>query len=155
MDLLRPPMADDDTDRKIRIGRRIRELRMESPYTQEAIAQEIGVSLRGYQAMEGRGAVSFASLEKIAALHKKDLDYFYREDSPPALERAVELLEENQELMREILRRLAAVAPPLTEEDGLQAARQVVVDARKARRAPKRGTAKRAPSSPGSRPASG
>lgn len=145
--------AERDAERKRRVGRRIRELREGSVYTQEAVAKRIGVSLRGYQAMEEKGAASFPSLQKIAAVHDVDVSYFQEGVNGDRLDEAITLLRETHALMREIATRLDAVVPPLSEADALQAAKQVVADAEKARRAPKRGTAKRAPSSRGSRPA--
>jgi transcriptional regulator with XRE-family HTH domain len=146
--------TDSDPDRKRRIGRRIRELRQQSPYTQEAMAKEIGVSLRGYQAMEGKGAVSYDNLDKIARLHKVELSYFYADGANgDRLDQAIQLLAENQELMRQILRRLEAVAPPLSEAEAIQAYEQAVADGERARRAPKPAAGRRSAGTH-SRPAS-
>jgi transcriptional regulator with XRE-family HTH domain len=135
-----------ETSRKESIGRRLRELRMRSPYTQEKVAELIDVSLRGYQKMEQSGGIRYQNLEQLADLFSVDVDYFFQDDEQPGADRldeAIRLLHDNQDLMRQILRRLEAVVPPLSEAEALQAYEQAVVDGDRAQRAPKRAAGKR------------
>lgn len=146
-----------ETRRKEAIGRRLRELRVRSPYTQEKVAELIDVSLRGYQKMEQSGGIKYENLEQLAELFHVDVDYFFQSEEQPVaadrLDQAIQLLAENQELMRQILRRLEAVAPPLSEAEARQAYEQAVADGERARRAPKRAAGKRSAATR-SRPAS-
>lgn len=108
---------------KERRARLLRELRDRSPLTQEAVAERIDVSLRGYQKMEQTGGVSFSNLEKLADLFGVDVDYFFREgqDEPvrdsDQLDRIEELLRANNDLMQQLVSRLdaAPAAPPESE----------------------------------------
>lgn len=82
-----------DQDSKRSVGQRLRDLREHSPYTQEAVADAIHVSLRGYQKMEQTGGISFANLQKLANLFKVDIGHFYDLDqtgSPAALREQME-----------------------------------------------------------------
>lgn len=68
-------------DHKRRVGERLRSLRERSPYTQEGVADEIGVGLRAYQKMEQTGGVKFDNLQKLATLFKVEVAHFYDDDN--------------------------------------------------------------------------
>lgn len=110
----------EDIERKQLVGRRLRELRDRSPYTQAAIADAIGVQLRAVQKMEQTGGISYSNKQKLAELFDVDVSYFFPNDAgePAAndqIERIESMLRANNTLLLEIVTRLDAVAPPLTE----------------------------------------
>lgn len=78
-----------DQEQKHRIGERLRTLRERSPYTQEAVADHIGVTIRAYQKQEQTGGVKYENLEKLADLFGVTVSYFYEER--PALSRDAQL----------------------------------------------------------------
>lgn len=91
-----------DQQQKLAIGARIKDLRERSPYTQEALADRLGVSLRGYQRMEETGGIKYANVEKLAHVHEVDVDYILRgtlEKAPaPDLSRSDQLAEIERKL---------------------------------------------------------
>lgn len=54
---------------RLEIARRIKDLRVRSPYTQPKIAAELNIGLRGYQKLEEKGTTSFERCEEIARIH--------------------------------------------------------------------------------------
>ena len=75
-------LAALEKERKLQIAERIRELRQNSPYTQEAIAERLGVTVRAYQKQEKTGGVSYENVEKLAGLHGVETDWILRGDKP-------------------------------------------------------------------------
>ncbi len=69
--------ASVDQERKQAIGRRMRTLRTRSPYTQEQVADILGITVRGYQKAEQTGMVKHERLERLAELYDVDVDAFY------------------------------------------------------------------------------
>lgn len=57
---------------------RIKQLREESPYTQEAIADLVGVKIRSYQKWEEGGGIEWDNLEKLADIHKVSVQWIHR-----------------------------------------------------------------------------
>lgn len=87
-----------------RIGERVRELREERSWTQQALAQKVGVSQSTVAGVEsGAQFPGTALLSRLANVFRVGLDFFYRETPNPfeALLRAEEVKPE----MREALRR--------------------------------------------------
>lgn len=64
LDTLPPDLVEQA--RKLAIGRRIADARERSRWTQENIADHLGLSTRGYQKVEERGTTSFERCEKLA-----------------------------------------------------------------------------------------
>jgi transcriptional regulator with XRE-family HTH domain len=101
-----------DDERKRRVGARLRDLRQHSPYTQEAIAEHIGVTLRAYQKMEQTGGMSYPNRVKLADLFKVDIGVLYDEpatevitldDRLARLEHAVSRLENIEQQLNHVL----------------------------------------------------
>jgi transcriptional regulator with XRE-family HTH domain len=70
-----------DSERKRQIGDRLKELREGSPYTQEAIADRLGITVRAYQKQEATGGVSYDNIEKLAELHGVEADWILKGDT--------------------------------------------------------------------------
>lgn len=58
-----------DAQRKAEIAARIKQLRVDSPYTQDKIAGLVGLGVRGYQKWEEAGSISHENAEKLAEIH--------------------------------------------------------------------------------------
>jgi len=56
---------------RLEIGARIKLLRERSPYKQQAVADKLGLGLRGYQKLEKTGTEDFSRCEEIFKIHKK------------------------------------------------------------------------------------
>jgi transcriptional regulator with XRE-family HTH domain len=54
---------------RLEIGERIASLRERSPYTQPALAEKLGIGLRGYQKLEKEGTTRYERCQEIAAIH--------------------------------------------------------------------------------------
>lgn len=67
-------------DEAARAGRadRIKRLREESAYTQPALAEEVGVTLRAYQRWEEGGGIEWEHLERLAELHGVSVQWLHR-----------------------------------------------------------------------------
>lgn len=74
---LRLQVALDEAAKAERAGR-IRQLREESPYTQPALADKVGVTLRAYQRWEEGGGIEWEHLEKLAEIHDVDVQWIHR-----------------------------------------------------------------------------
>lgn len=59
-----------EEQRRKEIGQRMKELRERSPYTQDDIAEMLGVKPRTYQRQEERGTTKFALVERLAEIHQ-------------------------------------------------------------------------------------
>lgn len=70
-----------DQQRRLELAERMKSLREESPYTQQAIADQIGLQLRSYQKAEQTGGISYDRLQKLAALHGVDFDWLLKGES--------------------------------------------------------------------------
>lgn len=104
-------------DEKQRLERaaRIRQLREESPYTQEAVAERVGVKLRSYQKWEEGGGIEWEHLEALADLHRVDVQWIHRgRERGPAPE-----LFKNPQLDR-IEERLKRIEAALAADSALQ-----------------------------------
>lgn len=67
-----------DQVRRRELAARMRTLREESPYTQEAIADKIGLKLRSYQKAEQTGGISYEKLQALAGVHEVDFDWLLK-----------------------------------------------------------------------------
>jgi len=67
-----------DEQRRLEIAGRIKELREQSPYTQPAIADRIGVTVRAYQKWEQTGGLTGEHLEELAKLHNVTPEFIWR-----------------------------------------------------------------------------
>src|SRR4051794_35591384 len=56
---------------RLEIGARIKLLRERSPYKQQAVAEKLGLGLRGYQKLEKNGTEDFERCEALYKIHKK------------------------------------------------------------------------------------
>jgi len=56
---------------RLEIGERITALRERSPWTQPAMAEKLGIGLRGYQKLEKEGTTRYERCEEIADIHKE------------------------------------------------------------------------------------
>jgi len=70
-------MALEEQQRSERAGR-IKKLREESPFTQEAVADRVGVKLRTYQKWEEGGGITWVHLESLASLHDVEVQWIHR-----------------------------------------------------------------------------
>lgn len=61
-----------DEARKLEIGERIRRLREESPYKQQAVADKLGIGLRAYQKLEEVGTTRWERCEELAEIFEVD-----------------------------------------------------------------------------------
>lgn len=78
-------------------SRRIRELRVETGYTQEFIADQIGISLDGYRKIErGVNGAKVDTLLAIAELYGVSLDYLVYGQVTPNLETVSDSLTERE-----------------------------------------------------------
>lgn len=103
-------------DEAARAGRadRIKRLREESAYTQPALAEAVGVTLRAYQRWEEGGGIEWEHLEKLAEIHGVSVQWLHRgeERATPDVLGALsssELLAELRSLRAELLAELSAV----------------------------------------------
>lgn len=67
-----------DEQQRIERAERIKQLREESPYTQAALAERIGVSPRAYQRWEEGGGIEWDHLERLAEIHGVDVMWIHR-----------------------------------------------------------------------------
>jgi transcriptional regulator with XRE-family HTH domain len=74
---LRLRMALDAKQRAER-AQRIKQLREESPYTQAAIADRVGVTPRAYQRWEEGGGIEWEHLERLAEIHDAEVLWIHR-----------------------------------------------------------------------------
>lgn len=103
---------------------RIRTLREESPYTQGAIADAIGVTPRAYQRWEEGGGVTWDNLEALAKLHGVSVHWLHKGEGPrvgdPFSQLTVPpstegLAEEVRQLRSEVAEALAELSQVRTE----------------------------------------
>lgn len=62
------------------MGSRIRGLRERSPYTQQAMADKVGVGLRMWQRIEERGITDWSRVQEIAEIHDVDPHWIWDGD---------------------------------------------------------------------------
>jgi transcriptional regulator with XRE-family HTH domain len=62
---------------RLEIASRITELREKSRWTQPEIADQLGLSLRGYQKIEEKGTSKFERAEEIAEIHGVDPNWIW------------------------------------------------------------------------------
>lgn len=74
---LRLRVALDELQRAQR-AERIKQLREESPYTQEALSDKLGITVRAYQAWEEGGGIKWENLENLAEIHSVDIQWIHR-----------------------------------------------------------------------------
>lgn len=58
-----------DQTQRLEIASRIAQLRERSPFTQPQVADQLGLTLRGYQKIEAKGTASFERCEELAKIH--------------------------------------------------------------------------------------
>jgi transcriptional regulator with XRE-family HTH domain len=93
-----------DAERKARIARRLRELRDESPYTQEAIARKLHMSLRAYQKIEATGGTRYPNLEALADIYEVPVESLWEDpDEPQAPADVGERLDRIEKTLGEVL----------------------------------------------------
>lgn len=64
------------------VGYRIRELRIQKGWTQEQVAEKLGVALRNYQEMErGRQNLTLRTLTRMAHVLEREVSEFFEEPS--------------------------------------------------------------------------
>lgn len=101
-----------DDQRKREIGARIRELRVDSPYTQQAVADRVGVTLRALQKWEQGRGITYENVERVANVFDVDVDYVLKGVAKPApnliggMNPEPNRLNVIEQLLREILSRL-------------------------------------------------
>jgi transcriptional regulator with XRE-family HTH domain len=102
---------DDDEQKYVMMGARLRQAREFLGLSQEAVAEALGIPRASISAMEtGRRKVSSLELRDLAHLYKRPLDWFYASETEPidedetvvALFRATRTL--NQEDKEQVLR---------------------------------------------------
>lgn len=123
---------------KTEIGRRIAELRDRSPYTQERLAGELGLTLRAYQKLEQLGTTRYTRCEEVARAHEPwtskhpewqhvDADWIWdgidRTQTPPTLVDPGVQLDRIEQKLDAVLEAVALVAMGQGEAAAL-AARQ-------------------------------
>ena len=63
------------------IGKNIKKIRMEKNYTQEYLAEKLGVSATAYRKMEqGETQITISKLEQIATILEKEITHFLNND---------------------------------------------------------------------------
>jgi len=67
-----------DEQQQLERAARIKQLREESPYTQAALADLVGVTPRAYQRWEEGGGIEWDHLEKLAEVHGVDVMWIHR-----------------------------------------------------------------------------
>lgn len=67
-----------DEQQQIERAARIKQLREESPYTQAALADLIGVTPRAYQRWEEGGGIEWDHLERLAEIHDVEVMWIHR-----------------------------------------------------------------------------
>ena len=75
---LRDEVSGLDEDGRRARAQRIKRLRQESAYTQPAIAEAVGVTLRAYQRWEEGGGIEWEHLESLAELHGVEPQWIHR-----------------------------------------------------------------------------
>lgn len=63
---------------RVERAQRIKQLREESPYTQAALADKVGVTPRAYQRWEEGGGIEWEHLEKLAEIHDVDVMWIHK-----------------------------------------------------------------------------
>ena len=63
-------------------GQRIKELRESRHLTQEAMADKLGVTLRGYQEWEAGGGIKWENVKKLAKQHGVEADFLMNGPKP-------------------------------------------------------------------------
>lgn len=133
-----------DQQRRLELAARMKELRVESPYTQEAVADKIGLKLRSYQKAEKTGGISYEKLRKLAKLHNVEFDWLLRgEHDAPPWGRPVEAPgsfvgngHQPADRLTEVLERLAAIETRLQTEQARNAEMRSQIDLLVARSKP-------------------
>lgn len=67
-----------DEQQQLARAARIKQLREESPYTQAALADLVGVTPRAYQRWEEGGGIEWEHLERLAEVHGVDVIWIHR-----------------------------------------------------------------------------
>lgn len=62
---------------RLAIGERIKQLREQSPYTQPAMADLMGLTLRGYQKLEEKGTTIWDHAKTLAKIHDVDVQWIW------------------------------------------------------------------------------
>jgi hypothetical protein len=70
-----------ELERQMEVARRIKELR--GPRPQEALANEIPVTLRAYQEWEAGGGIAWANLQRLAEIHGVSTNWLLYGDERP------------------------------------------------------------------------
>ena len=66
-----------ETQHKLEIAARVRELRSRSPFTQANIADKLGITLRAYQAMEAKGTTKWERCEELAKIYDTTPEFIW------------------------------------------------------------------------------
>lgn len=66
------------------MGARIRELREQSPYKQQHMADRLSIGLRMYQRIEQRGTTEWERVEQLATIHGADPHWIWSGKEKPA-----------------------------------------------------------------------
>ena len=108
-------------------GQRIKELRESRHLTQEAMAETLDVTLRGYQEWEAGGGIKWDNVKKLAKFHKVDADFLM---NGPQLETPdpfgdADQLNRIERRLDEIVKRLDSMTVVADEFVSQQTARQV------------------------------
>ena len=101
-------------------GLRIKELREARHLTQEAMADALGVTLRGYQEWEAGGGIKWDNVKKLAAFHSVEADYVMngpKTDTPdlmaPGDSQRLDQIDERIDRLAELIEKLAATTAEL------------------------------------------
>ena len=104
-------------------GLRIKELRESRHLTQEAMADALGVTLRGYQEWEAGGGIKWDNVKKLAKFHTVDADYLMngpRADTPDPFGQngsdRLDRMDERIDRLAELIEQLAASTAALVAD---------------------------------------
>lgn len=116
-----------DEERRRGIGARITALRERSPFTQQDMANALGVSLRRYQQLEAVGTTSHQRCEEVATIHAEwaartddwnhaDADWIWDGREPRATPDLMAVGQPYTQLLRDALEELRAMRSLLKTE---------------------------------------
>jgi transcriptional regulator with XRE-family HTH domain len=97
-------------------GQRIKELRESRHLTQEATAEALGVTLRGYQEWEAGGGIKWDNVKKVARLYKVDAEFVMngpKPETPDLLGAKAGQLDRVEMKLDDALNRIAAMSVQL------------------------------------------
>jgi transcriptional regulator with XRE-family HTH domain len=79
--------SDEDDEEYVTMGARLRQAREYLGFSQEAVAETLGIPRASVSAMEsGRRKVSSLELRDLARLYKRPLEWFYTDEAQPIAE---------------------------------------------------------------------